>query len=895
MDRSSNLSANETRRTRKSASSNKSVSDDRKYIDRKQLTKSFQSNVTSAGHQTKSSSDDGNNSQTNYHPKLYDDEGKDVTPGEIYATDVELLDIGDRYRLAKDSYYSYQTLQTTDYNKNSSFFNYLDSNFSGEYSKNRNFRKFSNSSQKMDTIRSDTISQDLSILPNIDQLLAKQSMLKEVKSSQAKSNNDNIKLRETETFQIINVNSLQMNSLSNNYEIIKENNKQIKEKWKGRKIVLLQQIVGIYCQTEDLQLKSKGLQTEMVDKIAFETQINNHIMFDDYKAEEEKEREKEEKENQMIVEPEKKENEPKIDQEDDKTKSVSGDDSEKILLTKRDNNSSNLTDRSDRSVGEIEEKFLEKHSEKLIDTIQLTSSLLNESKYQNSLSLYNDEVSLLTDFSKYLHEVEEKENENDKSKKMKVKKEIESTEMIDSSGEIVKEKENEQETNETVIGTSIELVEDEILMVLSKDKLNEIKFELLWKYESENTSNQSISCFEFNTSNSDILAVGYGTLEHDDLFEGLICCWSLKTPDMERRSIRTDSKVTCLSFSKMNPGILTAGLFSGTVNIYNITERNMTLIFTTSDIEERHLNPVWGVKWLKNEENNEAESLMTISSDGRVIMASLTSNYESNTIMVLKRVLTSEDEKKKELISLPPIAGEGLIVRHSIGLCFDINPFDSQLYLVGTSTGYIHLCSISYTEQYLQTYTGHTTLVNNIKWSPHLPDIFLSCADDWTIRLWQKSSSTALMTLSLERISMRNLNWVQSNPMMFVGAGEKQVQIWNLAMNVLDPLFVLNLNYNACAAIVNEKMNAIYIATKFGCVKIYHINWINGGRMGDLDEFKKLIHKTKKNLDEQQKIMMESEQDEEKESESEDKSIKITAEEIAEMRASINWKEEIIS
>ena len=78
------------------------------------------------------------------------------------------------------------------------------------------------------------------------------------------------------------------------------------------------------------------------------------------------------------------------------------------------------------------------------------------------------------------------------------------------------------------------------------------------------------------------------------------------------------------------------------------------------------------------------------------------------------------------------------ISRQSGGLCFDFHPKDSNNYLVGTEDGYIHRCSSSYNEQYLDSYGGHTGPIYKVKWSPFLNHVFLSCSADWTVRLWNQ-------------------------------------------------------------------------------------------------------------------------------------------------------------
>jgi WD40 repeat protein len=80
-------------------------------------------------------------------------------------------------------------------------------------------------------------------------------------------------------------------------------------------------------------------------------------------------------------------------------------------------------------------------------------------------------------------------------------------------------------------------------------------------------------------------------------------------------------------------------------------------------------------------------------------------------------------------------AVEGLS-REASGLCFDFPIHDGTQYYAGTEDGLLHLCSVSYNEQTLENYYGHTAAVYRVKCSPFLPHVFLSCSADWTCLLW---------------------------------------------------------------------------------------------------------------------------------------------------------------
>ena len=68
-----------------------------------------------------------------------------------------------------------------------------------------------------------------------------------------------------------------------------------------------------------------------------------------------------------------------------------------------------------------------------------------------------------------------------------------------------------------------------------------------------------------------------------------------------------------------------------------------------------------------------------------------------------------------------------MISRQASGLSFDFPPGDGATYFAGTEDGLIHKCSVSYNEQYLETYHGHTGPVYRIRCSPFSDRLFLSC------------------------------------------------------------------------------------------------------------------------------------------------------------------------
>ena len=138
--------------------------------------------------------------------------------------------------------------------------------------------------------------------------------------------------------------------------------------------------------------------------------------------------------------------------------------------------------------------------------------------------------------------------------------------------------------------------------------------------------------------------------------------------------------------------ILAVGLLNGDINIYDIRRENdyEIPVESSAGMSIGHSDPVWEVKWT-TKGVERFETLVSISTDGKVLEWNMKKGFIGKTLMQLSRAGTSE----------------GWISRQAAGLCISFPINDPNLYVVGTEEGTIHKCSTSYSEQYLDTYGGH--------------------------------------------------------------------------------------------------------------------------------------------------------------------------------------------
>lgn len=273
----------------------------------------------------------------------------------------------------------------------------------------------------------------------------------------------------------------------------------------------------------------------------------------------------------------------------------------------------------------------------------------------------------------------------------------------------------------------------------------------------------------------------------------MVCCWSVKNCEFPEVFYHTDVGVTSIAFGNEQYCLLAVGLRDGVIVIYNVaTSSKEPVLDTLYSVSTRHIGPVWDLDWItrdsdiKSVDNTSGEMLMSISFDGHVKQWAIRQGFKCKEMLKLKHVegkLRTEKKAKRK----PEIETS----KYDSGLCFDFSPFDSNAYLIGTEEGHIHRCSCLYTDQYLDTYTGHTGPVYQVQWSPFEDNVFVSCSGDWSVRIWHASRLSSALTIISSTKSVYDVCWSPRNCTTIAFVNEGAIELWNLSKNTLDPMIVV--------------------------------------------------------------------------------------------------------
>ncbi|XP_063283285.1 dynein axonemal intermediate chain 4 [Pelobates fuscus] len=369
----------------------------------------------------------------------------------------------------------------------------------------------------------------------------------------------------------------------------------------------------------------------------------------------------------------------------------------------------------------------------------------------------------------------------------------------------------------------------------------------LWSFICDITKGHNVSSMSWNKKNPDLLAVGYGQFGFKEQKAGLTCCWSLKNTMWPERIFHCQSGVTAVDFSASNPNLLAVGMYDGNVAIYNVQSSSKAPILDTSENPNKHIGPVWQLKWIEQDQvtlaEDKGEILVSISEDGRIVRWHTRKGLNCNDLMKLKR---TGIKKSRKATAINEKKGEALISRQAQGMCFDFLPKDSNIYLAGTEEGHIHKCSCSYNEQFLDTYQAHKGPVYKIAWSPFCPDIFLSCSADWTINLWRQDILKPILTFAATTNAVYDIMWSPVSPLVFGTVNETMVEIWDLAVSTLDPVIVslANPGVKLTSILFAKNTDCVLIGDSDGQVSVYKLSNISSSNVPEVNALEDLIGAT---------------------------------------------------
>ncbi|NXE95376.1 DNAI1 protein, partial [Menura novaehollandiae] len=260
----------------------------------------------------------------------------------------------------------------------------------------------------------------------------------------------------------------------------------------------------------------------------------------------------------------------------------------------------------------------------------------------------------------------------------------------------------------------------------------------LWKFQYDKTKKLAVTAISWNPKYTDLFAVGYGSYDFLKQGHGMLLLYTLKNPSFPEYVFSSESGVMCLDFNSEHPYLLAVGFYDGNVAIYNLKKAASQPSYKSCAKSGKHTEPVWQVKWQKDDMDNNS-NFFSVSSDGRIVSWTLVKN-ELVHMDVIKLSAEGTEMQGPEGLQLQTLG---------CGTSFDFHKKIDYLFLVGTEEGKIYKCSKSYSSQFLDVFEAHHMAVDSISWSPFHLKVFISCSSDWTVKIWDHTIKTPMFVYDL--------------------------------------------------------------------------------------------------------------------------------------------------
>lgn len=253
---------------------------------------------------------------------------------------------------------------------------------------------------------------------------------------------------------------------------------------------------------------------------------------------------------------------------------------------------------------------------------------------------------------------------------------------------------------------------------------------------------------------------------------GMLLLYTLKNPSFPEYIFSTESGVMCLDIHKEHPYLAAVGFYDGNVAIFNMKSSSPQPKYMSSAKAGKHTDPVWQVKWQKDDLDKNL-NFFSVSSDGRVVSWTLIKNELVHTDVI--RLSAGEPAEN---------GVEGLQLQmNGCGTSFDFHKQTDYLFLVGTEEGKVHKCSKAYSTQFLDTFDAHNMAVDGVRWNPFHTNVFITCSSDWTVKIWEHNIKTPMFVFDLNS-AVGDVAWAPYSSTIFAAVTtDGKVHVFDLSIN----------------------------------------------------------------------------------------------------------------
>lgn len=165
------------------------------------------------------------------------------------------------------------------------------------------------------------------------------------------------------------------------------------------------------------------------------------------------------------------------------------------------------------------------------------------------------------------------------------------------------------------------------------------------------------------------------------------------------------------------------------------------------------------------------------------------------------------------------------VSKHQSALIVCKHPVDKSIYYVGTAEGSVHKYSKYLYHREISSFKAHNGSINQLKFSAFCNKIFVTCGDDWFVRLWIEGVNAPILELKEQLCSIQGVDFCPSVSTVLASICGQDIVVWDIQRRIFSYQSCITSNENCINTVVEftQDGRCLLVGDTGGNINVYFL------------------------------------------------------------------------